>query len=262
MNNIYAATKLVCDTCEQQAKGVSEEVERWLVHKIKHTFQVCSEIITIFYHEKDIYSTFSEKDKELVELSAILHDLGRFYQHTKDRFLSSHEFEHGAAAVELLKKNPLFNHPILLFAVGEHNHYHINYQNPYYLQLSDQDKVKAEIIAKLLRDADKLDNIKQTIYSGANYKGKNMAPLQISDNIKEFLRQHQSINYNNHQIKFEDCSAAEKFIGHLSWVNDIYFEYTKSAIRELNFIEFGLSKSKEFGVSESDLVFLKKHLIL
>lgn len=261
-NNIYAAVKLICETYEKQSKDVSEAVERWQLHKIKHTFQVCSEIMTIFYHEEKSYHEFSEEEKELVELAAILHDLGRFYQHNKTKILSHSEFEHGMAAVNLLKNNPLFNNPILLFAIGEHNHYQINYQNPYYLQLTDKDKKTADIIAKLLRDADKLDNIKQVIYSGAHYTGKVMAPECLSEELKSFLQQHQQINYINKNIKYEDYTAAEKFIGHLSWINDIYFDYTKSVIRELKYVEVGLAKLKEFGVSEKDLDFLRKYLVI
>ena len=262
MEKIYAATKLICETYEQQMTDVSEEVETWLVHKIKHTFQVYSEIMNIFYHEKDLYNSFSKEDKELVELSAVLHDIGRFYQHNKKKFFSSDEFEHGAAAVAILKKNPLFNNPILLFAIGEHNHYQIDYQNPYYLQLSDTDKKKADIIAKLLRDADKLDNIKQTIYSGANYIGKINIVLNINEDMLACLQQHKPIKYINKQIKYEKLNEAEKFIGHLSWINDIYFEYTKSVIRDFKFIEFGLKKLQESGVSENDLNFLKTYLTL
>ncbi|MBR1604531.1 MAG: HD domain-containing protein [Alphaproteobacteria bacterium] len=262
MNKVYSATKLMCDTYAAQVQNTAEDVERWLTHKIKHTFQVTHEIMNIFYFTKEVYEAFDEEGKELVELSAILHDLGRLYQHNKKKILPSEEFEHGAAAVNILKKNELFNNPILLFAIGEHNHYQINYQNPYYLQLSDNGKKKADIIAKLLRDADKLDNIKHTVYCGANYVGKSETPLHLSDEIKTFLQQHRAICYINAQAKFEDFSAAEKFIGHLSWINDIYFEYTKSAICDVKYVEVGLAKLKEFGVSEDDLAFLKKYLVI
>jgi len=262
MNNIYAASKLICETYEKQRKGVSDVVETWQTHKIKHTFQVCSEIMTIFYHERKIYHKFSEEDKELVGLAAILHDLGRFYQHNKTKVLSHNEFEHGAAAVNLLKKNPLFNNPILLFAIGEHNHYQIDYQNPHYLQLTDKDKKKADIIAKLLRDADKLDNIKQMIYSDTHYTGKKAAPEDLSEEVKEFLRQHKPISYINNKIKYENYSTAQKLIGYLSWINDIYFEYTKSVIRELKYVELGLAKLKDLGVSDKDIAFLKKYLVI
>lgn len=42
--------------------------------------------MNIFYFTKEVYEAFDEEDKELVELSAILHDLGRLYQHNKKRF--------------------------------------------------------------------------------------------------------------------------------------------------------------------------------
>lgn len=262
MNKIYQASKLICEAYEKQRQGVNESVDAWLAHKIKHTFQVCSEIMNIFYHEEKIYHKFSEEEKELVELSAILHDLGRFYQHNKTEILSSNEFEHGAVAVNLLKKNPLFNNPILLFAIGEHNHYQIDYENPYYLQLSNKDKTTADIIAKLLRDADKLDNIKQMVYNNAYYTGEKTVPECLSEDIKVFLRQHKAISYINGKIQYDNYTAAEKFIGHLSWINDIYFDYTKAIIRELKYVEFGLTKLKEWGVSDIDIAFLKEYLVI
>ncbi len=262
MNKVYSATKLMCDTYAAQIQNTAEDVERWLTHKIKHTFQVTHEIMNIFYFTKEVYEAFDEEDKELVELSAILHDLGRLYQHNKKKILPSEEFEHGAAAVNILKKNELFNNPILLFAIGEHNHYQINYQNPYYINLNEQDKKKAEIIAKLLRDADKLDNIRFTVYHHDCYVDKNLRSGGLSEPVKKYLRARQSVNYDKCSIKRENFTASEYLAGYLGWINDIYFDVSKQIIRDLGFIEFGIAKAEELGASKEDLAFLKKYLVI
>ena len=188
LSKMYKASKLICDTYGEQIKNASDQVQIWIIHKVKHTFQVSHEIMNILYHEKSIYDSFTEADRELTEVAAILHDLGRFYQHNKgQKILSSIEFDHGAAAVSLLKNNPDFNNPLLLFAIAEHNHRMIDYTNPLYANLSDSDKKKAEIIAKLLRDADKLDNIRHTIYTGYHYLDNNYPKGPLSAGIKEDL---------------------------------------------------------------------------
>ena len=262
MNNIYLASKLICDTYEKQVQKVTAEIETWLTHKLKHTFQVTHEIMDILYQEKDVYNAFSASDKELVELAALLHDLGRFYQHNKKQIFPSTQFEHGAAGVGVLKENPVFNNPIVLFAIAEHNHYEINYGNSLYQNLDREDKKKAEIIAKMVRDADKLDNIRHTIYTGDIYIPYNCPQGNLSEEVKTYLRNHQPINYHEclKGKQTTSLNAAERFVLYLSWVNDINFEHTKSVIRNLGFVKFGLDHIQKMGVPKEDVSFLEKYL--
>ena len=253
LNKIYRASQLILDTYGVQMQGASEQVQIWLIHKVKHTFQVSHEIMNILYHEKKIYDSFSNEDKELTELCAILHDLGRFYQHQKgQKILPSSVFEHGAAAVSLLKDNPDFNNPILLFAVAEHNKYQIDYQNPLYTKLNDQDKKKAEIMAKLLRDADKLDNIRHTIYTGYHYLDNNYPKGPLSEGIKADLKEHKPCKIN------DIFTASDRLATYLAWVNDIYFDYTKSVICDLGFVAFCMHEMQNFGATDDDVAFLNK----
>lgn len=256
MNNIYEATKLIGDTYSEQIKNQSLEVIKYLVHKLKHTFGVSYEIMNIFYAEKDLYSSFSDTEKELVELSGILHDLGRFYQHSDGHILDNHIFNHGKYAVDLLSKIERFNNPILLFAIESHNGLAINYDNPFYKQLSEQDKYTAMQIAKLLRDADKLENIKFFIYNGMPALVADNDKGTLSDSVKEALKNHKQVDYKIIQTK------SDRVTNGLSWINDIYFDSTKKIIKDIGFIEKGIQVAKLYGATEQDCEFLKKVLVI
>lgn len=254
MNNIYKATQLIGDTYAKQMIGENEYIQSWHVHKLKHTFAVASNIMDLLFSEKEIFESFSASEIELTELSAILHDIGRFYQHRDGRHLENSEFDHGKFAVELLKDNPDFNNPILLFAIEEHNQFAINFENPYYKNLSEHDKKVAEIIAKLLRDADKLENIKHFIYYGLSELHFNVPSIPLSDKVKEGIASRKQIN-----SKFTN-GKADKIANSLSWIYDIYFESTKEQIRNLKYIDFGIKEAKKYGATDEDCELLRKNL--
>ena len=258
MQDIYLASQLICDTYEEQVKNANEKIQPFLIHKVKHTFQVAHEIMDIMFHEKEVYNSFTPQDKKIAELSAVLHDLGRFYQHYKgQRLLPSTEFNHGLVAAHLLKNNPKFNDPVLLFAIIEHNDHHINYENPYYLNLSEKDKKKAEIIAKLLRDADKLDNIRCTVYDGHHYFGDGYIDGPLSEEIKEDIKNHRQTSLENRR------TSVDYIAYYLAWINDIYFDYTKKVVKELGFIDCLIDQIKnETHAPAEDIAFLQKYLTL
>lgn len=253
MNNIYIATKLIGDTYFKQIQNQNEVIQNWLVHKLKHTFQVASNIMDIFFQEKEIFKLFSEEEKNFVEIVAILHDLGRFYQYKNGEIIDNNEFDHGKYAVELLKTDSRFNNPIILFAIEEHNKIQINYENPYYKNLSEHDKKIADIIAKLIRDADKLDNIKFFVYHDTHKFRLNKIGA-LSEEVKKQIIAKEQVDYAVIQ------NLADKVANGLSWINDIYFESTKKQIRDIKYIEYGIALAKKYGATEEDCELLRKYL--
>ena len=255
MNKIYLATKLIGDTYSKQIIDQNEDITLWLVHKLKHTFGVAHDIKNILFTENDLLNFLSDEEKELVELSAILHDLGRFYQHRDGQRLSNEEFDHGTEAVKILKDINEFNNPILLFAVEEHNKLSIRYDNPYYLQLNEHDKKVADIVAKLLRDADKLENIKDVVYHGVSrhlYKFPKLEPL--SEKVKSAIKNKKSILYAD--LK----TSSDRVADFLAWIYDVNYETTKNIIKDLNFIEKGIEVAKLSGASEEDCQLLREYI--
>lgn len=254
MNKIYLATKMIGDAYSAQVVNQNEGITAWLAHKLKHSFGVSLEIMNILYGEKEICDSLTKDEKELVELSGILHDLGRFYQHKDGRHLSNSEFDHGEYAVKLLKDNPNFNNPIILFAIQEHNQIAIRYDNPYYTELSDHDKKVADITAKLLRDADKLENIKQFIYEGHPKLTYEITHEPMSEYVKNCV-------INNFQISNKIIkNTVDRIVGLLSWVHDINYETTKIQVRNLHYIEAGINEAITYGATAEDCELLRKYL--
>ncbi|MCQ2740953.1 MAG: hypothetical protein MJ210_02415 [Alphaproteobacteria bacterium] len=47
-----------------------------------------------------------------------------------------------------------------------------------------------------------------------------------------------------------------------AWVNDIYFDYTKEVIRDLDFVNCLISQIKKVGATTEDIAFLEKYLTI
>ncbi len=254
MNRIYLATKMIGDAYAKQIVGQNEDIIAWHVHKLKHSFGVAHDIMDILYGEKEIYNFLTKEEKENVELSAILHDLGRFYQHKDGRHLSNSEFDHGDFCVELLKSIPEFNNPIILFAIQEHNKIAIRYDNPYYTNLSEHDKKVADITAKLLRDADKLENIKQFTFEEYPKLTYKIVKEPMSDYVRKCLENCEQVS--NQITK----NTVDRIVGFLTWIFDVNYETTKKQIRDVHYIENGIIEAKNYGATDEDCEILKKYL--
>lgn len=253
MENIYKATKLIGDAYASQIVGANKNVETWLVHKLQHTFNVAEEIMSIFFGEKEIYNQFSAQECRMVKISAILHDLGRFYQHKDGHYISDKDFDHGWEAVKLIKDIKGVNDPKILFAIAEHNHKDIDYNNPIYKAMNPEEQRKADIMAKLLRDADKIENINCFVYFGMERLGT-LPNGVLSEGVKDDIKAQRTINYGN--VK----NTADSLAISLAWVNDIYYDATVRKLKGLDFINLGVEQIKERGASNEDIAFLKEYL--
>ena len=132
--------------------------------KIGHTFRV-AEICKKIANSLNL----TEEEIKLAQLIGILHDIGRFEQYkvydknTNSITLdNSIQFNHGEAGRDVLRKDNYIRQyiddnkydKIILTAVYEHNRYEIS------KGLSKEE----ELFCKIIRDADKLDIIYETIY--------------------------------------------------------------------------------------------------
>ena len=222
LDKIYEATKLICNAYSSQyAKfKTKEDCEKYFLHKLKHTFAVAHTIIDIMIREDSIQPYLTTEVKELIELSAILHDLARFYQCDENgNFIPNYIFHHGAKAVDILKANPLFNNPILLFAISSHDLISIDYNSEYYTSLSDKDKKIADIVAKILRDADKLENMENFILHGIPVFHHPNGSL--TDIVRQSIIKKEFIDNKNLKTISDHIAIV------ISWVNNIYFDATK-----------------------------------
>lgn len=117
--------------------------------KIKHTMKVCTMM--------DMLSTSLEldaQDRKIAHTIALYHDIGRFEQLKQfGTFLDHKSVDHADLGVSILQESQFLEEysqgekEQILFAIANHNKYHIEY-------VDDQKKL---LFAKMIRDADKCD---------------------------------------------------------------------------------------------------------
>ncbi|MBD5398878.1 HD domain-containing protein [bacterium] len=251
---IYNAAGLIGTTYSGQMAKFQQfdTVRRFFNHKLKHTFGVSSLILDIMLSEKSIASYITDDVKKMVDISAILHDIGRFYQFDENgEFIPNHIFHHGQKSVDLIKDMPEFNNPMILFAIISHDNIAIDYTSEYYTNLSDNDKKIADIMAKLLRDADKLENMRNFVVNGApKYKILKTEPL--SEDVKHFIRNKTLVDR-----RFVKTSA-DMIADLILWVNDINFNATKDIIKRINYLEVSINEFSKCGASKEDVELVRE----
>ena len=253
LDKIYEATKLICNAYSSQyAKfKTREDCEKYFLHKLKHTFAVAHTIIDIMIREDSIQPYLTTEVKELIELSGILHDFARFYQCDENgTFIPNYIFHHGAKAVDILKANPLFNNPILLFAISSHDLISIDYNSEYYTSLSDKDKKIADIVAKILRDADKLENMENFILHGIPVFHHPNGSL--TDIVRQSIIKKEFIDNKNLKTISDHIAIV------ISWVNNIYFDATKETIKKMNYVKILLNEFVKYGATAEDVKLVKE----
>jgi len=127
----------------------SEELQKNIELKKNHSLRVRDEIV--YLAEK---SGMSEDDTALAEITAILHDTGRFEQYDKFRtFSDRHSVNHAELGVRIIQEQNLLSsfdsesENIILKSILYHNRQ----------SLPENENHRVLYFAKLLRDADKLD---------------------------------------------------------------------------------------------------------
>ncbi|MDM8212973.1 HD domain-containing protein [Enterococcus hirae] len=122
--------------------------------KITHTFAVvdCMDYLTAALE-------LPADERELARIIALLHDIGRFAQLARFDSFSDRNIDHAALGVSELEREPQFqkllyreklNAQIIKEAILNHNRY----------QIDPTIKGPALLYARLIRDADKLDNLR------------------------------------------------------------------------------------------------------
>lgn len=248
----YDAARIILDAYgENMAMARDEDMEAWLLHKAAHSFAVAgiAEEITLAEAELEPLRR-NERERENAMLGAILHDLGRLYQHRDGKRLKSSEFDHGKKAVELLAGMKRFDDPAILFAIDEHDSFKIDFSNPYYVGLPDDRKPAAMLAARLLRDADKLENIRNfRMFSGNRFSIGERSPL--SARMREVIESGAPVRYA------DGSNPTDEAAGMLSWISDIEFEYTRGAVERTGFFEAGLELMKEQGATDGDVALVR-----
>ena len=197
--------------------------------KVSHTFRVASNCKAIAKNLK-----LTKEQIELAELIGILHDIGRFEQYkiydkntdSIEALKKTKKFDHGKAGVEVLKNNQYIRKyienneydNIIYTAVYEHNKY----------ELSKNLTQEEELFSKIIKDADKLDIIYETIYIywQEPYRIKELEEGELSPKMLEDFYNGQLANNENR------ISEADQILRFCSFIYDINFKYSFEMLKE------------------------------
>lgn len=175
-----------------------------------------------------------EDDVQLAELIALLHDIGRFEQ---ARLYDSFEpvtMDHAVFGVQLLfGEDQMIRRfvaedtwdDIIREAIGRHSDYSVG-------EIED---ARTLLHAKLIRDADKLDNcrvkLEDSVQVLLNADAEEVGRQEITDLIWETCKRHLSVRLSDRVTRMD------YWVSYIAYFFDINFPETWSLIRENDYID-------------------------
>ena len=213
--------------------GEDKRCAEILQRKFAHSSRVLENGLQIINH--DIPQILSQPEfKKQCEIALLFHDIGRFretvelYKRQSMKYWGGRMCDHGILGAEILSQTPEYRDTKILLSVRHHGHLIEEFYNDAeYSALSDADKSLAEIMIKLVRDADKLDlyylqkyynNIESDVIFHNLTEKQKFAPLS-----EEVLTQFFSAKPINHTfIK----TLSDRILGCISWQFDINYSLT------------------------------------
>ncbi|MBR3721928.1 MAG: HD domain-containing protein [Selenomonadaceae bacterium] len=188
-------------------------------------------------HSKDLAENLrlSPHQASLAELIGLTHDLGRFAQYDKyETFNDSVSVDHASLALQIFKQCPyreelsardLF---LLEFAIFNHNKKAIE-------ETDDDDAI---LLAKIIRDADKLDiyRVLRPYLVGDAMEG---APNFVkATDVQDISPEFMEIFVEGKQADYRKITThGDRKLVRLLWVYDVYFPWTMQKITEAGYIE-------------------------
>ena len=176
---------------ENYLNGYDREDEK-IKLKIIHTYGVVKSAREIGHRMH-----LNEEDQQLAELIALLHDIGRFQQLRLYNSFSPDTMDHAAFGVQLLfeGENPMINRfiedrsydELIRVAIARHSDFHLE-------GITDN---RTLLHARLIRDADKLDNCRVKlqddllVFMGAS--GKEIGAQEITPVVYDTVLKDQCI---------------------------------------------------------------------
>ena len=199
--------------------------------KIVHTYHVVENARLLA--EK---LNLNEQDAKLAELIALLHDVGRFEEITYLKQFDSISFNHAKHGVKMLFEQGLIREfieedtydEIIKIAISNHNR----------LAIEEGLGERELLHAKIIRDADKLDNFRvkkeekiEAIFPGMVKDKEHIESSLVSDKVYETVLNKECVNIHDRQTAL-DC-----WVCILAFVYDLNFKETFEIINELNYVD-------------------------
>ena len=169
----------------------------------------------------------SQEEIELAEIIGLLHDIARFEQYTKyGTFKDFESIDHGNLGCEILKKDirkyisdDKYD-DIIFKSVKNHNKY----------QIEKGLTEKEEFFAKLIRDADKIDILYESVTMFWKGKEEKVEQSTISDGI---IEQFKTCKQTKTQ---KDETEVDNIIKVIAFIFDINFKLSFQNLKEEDYI--------------------------
>lgn len=195
--------------------------------KIVHTYGVVGQAADIARRMH-----LSAEDTDLAKLIALLHDLGRFEQLRRFNSFEPDTMDHAAYGVQVLFEEGMIRKfvedstwdPIIRTAVAKHSDY----------SLSGVSDARTLLHARIIRDADKLDNCRVKLtdatetFLGAS--GEEIGSQEISPGIYDAIFRNQCI------LSSDRVTAMDYWVSYIAYFFDINFRESMDIIVENDYI--------------------------
>jgi len=199
--------------------------------KMEHTREVCRAALDI---GKSLH--LPEGDLCLAEITAWLHDIGRFEQYRKYRtFADSRSEDHAALGAQILRDNHVLDTVesgaanIIIRAVECHNR----------VSLPEGESERCLFFLKLLRDADKIDiwRVVTRYYRNAGQGRNRMIELDLPDLDSVSAPVYEAL-LNGKLVQMTDVRTLQDFkLLQIGWIYDLNFPRTFQMVRESRYLE-------------------------
>ncbi len=195
--------------------------------KIVHTYGVVGQASSIARRMQ-----LSDEDTELAKLIALLHDLGRFEQLKRFHSFEPDTMDHAAYGVQVLFEEGMIRRfltdptwdSIIYTAIAKHSDY----------SLTDVSDARTLLHARIIRDADKLDNCRVKLadatetFLGASEE--EIGSQEISPGIYDAIFRNQCI------LSADRMTAMDYWVSYIAYFFDINFRESMDIIKENDYI--------------------------
>lgn len=196
--------------------------------KIKHTYSVVAQAKAI--------ATSLQLEQEEIDLActiALLHDIGRFEQLRRyNSFVDHLTIDHALLGVQLLFEDRLIEEFISTREYDDIIYYAIKNHNK--LEIESGLNERTIMHSKIIRDADKLDNLEikctsnfDDIYGATK---EEIASQTISKKVYDSLMQQQQINSTHRETKLD------MWLTHVGFVFDFNYVYSLEQTKKHNYV--------------------------
>lgn len=206
--------------------------------KVVHTYHVvdaANKIATML--------NLDDEDVKLAELIALLHDIGRFEEITFLKKFDSVAFDHASWGVKMLFSDNLIREfidddsydDIIRIAIDNHSR----------LKIEDGLDERTLLHAKIIRDADKLDNFRvkrdwnvESIFPGTVKTQEEFENSLISDRVYEAVKKRECV------LLKDRVTPLDYWICVLCFIFDLNFKESYNIVKENNYVDILIDRFK------------------